>query len=228
MVTRILLVEGQDDQHVMWNLFEFRGISKTFEVECPKSEGGMNGETRRNKEDGGDRALLDSIPARLLEAELDCLAVVLDANDTGPKARWQSIRSRLLNAGYSDIPEEHAEGGTVFRLSLRPRTPRSVRFAAWIMPDNRSNGMLEDFVTGLIRDDDDMLPFVDQFLNSIPAVQRRYVPAHQPKARVHSWLAVSERPGRPMGQAIKADKHLDANHASVQPFLNWIQAALVE
>jgi len=221
MGKRILLVEGPDDQHVIWNLFEVRAIPETFKVECPVEDNDMQ-ETQ-----GGDAVLLDSIRSRLKETDLECLALIIDANGKGPRSRWESIRDRLTHAGYTDIPVEHNEQGTVVELSLRPRTPRSVRFGAWIMPDNRSEGMLEDFVAGLIRDHDSMLPLVDRFLRSIPADQQRFSPAHQPKARIHSWLAVSDRPGRPMGQAIKADKYMNAHHPSAQPFLDWIQRALL-
>jgi hypothetical protein len=96
------------------------------------------------------------------------------------------------------------------------------------MPDNRSPGMLEDFVVRLIREDDRTLPFVDRFLDSIPADQRRFSPTHRPKARIHSWLAVSDIPGRPMGQAITADRLLDGKHPSVSPFIAWIRRALLD
>lgn len=221
MGERVLLVEGEDDKHVMCNLFEVRKVAEVFHVERPKK--GAN-----QHENGGVDQLLESIPYRVASSELDRLAVVLDANDKGPAIRWQSIRSRLLNAGYEDIPEKHDPKGTVFDLSLRARTPRSVRFSVWVMPDNHSTGMLEDFVAGLIREDDEMLPRVDGFLDSIPTEQRRFSPQHHPKARIHAWLAVGERPGRPMGQAIKADAQLDANHPTVEPFLDWVQVALVD
>ena len=221
MGKRLLLVEGKDDQHVMWNLFEARRVADTFEVECPETDGDAN-------ESGGIERLLDSIRWRLATGELERLAVVVDANHKGPAARWQAIRDRLVNAGFDDLPKEHSPNGTVFDLSLRPQTPRSIRFGVWIMPDNRSSGMLEDFVISLIREDDRKLPLVDGFLDSIPAGKDRFTEPHRPKARVHTWLAVGDRPGRPMGQAIKADRQLDANHPTVQPFLDWVQDALVE
>ena len=226
MGKRILLVEGPDDQHVMWNLFEVRAIPETFKVECPKEQDPEDSD--RQQTVGGDAILLGSLRTWLKEADLECLAVIVDANGKGPQARWQSIRDRLTHAGYTGIPIEHSERGTIVELSLRPRTPRSIRFGAWIMPDNRSEGMLEDFVASLIRDQDSMLPLVDGFLDSIPADQRRFSPAHQPKARIHAWLAVSERPGRPMGQAIKADKYINVHDPSVQPFLDWIGDALLK
>lgn len=220
MWERVLLVEGKDDLHVMTNLFEVRNVPDTFQVRCPGSE-------PDEIENGGVDKLLDSIPYRLASSELERLAVVVDANDKGPGAGWDAIRQRLAAAGHDGVPKAHSPEGTIVELSLRPGTPRSVRFGVWIMPDNRSLGMLEDFFAGLIREDDEMIPFVDRFLGSIPTDQRRFVPAHQPKARVHSWLAVSERPGRPMGQAIKADRQLDANSPAVEPFLKWINDALI-
>jgi len=220
MGERIMLVEGKDDQHVMWNLFEARGVSETFRVECPQSEPDED-------EGGGIQRLVASIPAWLDQSELERLAVTVDANDKGPQARWSAIRDRLVSSGLQDVPTVLRESG-IAELTLLPRTPRSVLFALWVMPDNQSPGMLEDFVAGMIHEDDEMLPRVDGFLDSIEPDKRRFSPPHLPKARIHSWLAVSERPGRPMGQAIKADGHLDANSPSLEPFLDWVNRALVD
>lgn len=221
MGKRLMLVEGLDDRHVMWNLFGVQQVADTFDVECPTTDGNTS-------EAGGIERLLEMIPLQLATTGLERLAVVVDANDKGPKARWQAIRDRLVNAGFDGVPKDHSPNGTVYDLSLESQTPRSIRFGVWIMPDNRSKGMLEDFVIGLVREDDGMLPMVDGFLESIPAETRRFSDAHRPKARVHTWLGVGERPGRPMGQAIRADRQLDANHPTVQPFIDWVQRALVE
>jgi len=214
MGKRILLVEGKDDQHVIWNLCKVRGVPETFTVECP--------ELKESEEDaGGIENLLDSIPARLDTSDLECLAAVIDANDKGASARWQAIRDRLRNAGHAHIPETHSPAGTVVDLS------DGIRFGVWVMPDNHSNGMIEDFVARMIREDDDMLIRVDDFLESIPEQKRRFTQKHQPKARIHSWLAVQKEPGKPMGQAIGTKKYLNADKAIVQPFLDWIKNALI-
>jgi hypothetical protein len=219
MGKRVLLVEGKDDVHVVSNLLMVREIPNVFKVECPESDQGA-------EENGGIEKLLDAIPRRLLESDLERLGVVVDANDKGPKVRWDQIRSRLVSKGYRDVPEDLPEGGIV-ELSLRPQTPRSIRLALWVMPDNHSTGMLEDFVVSLIPDHDEMRSPVDSFLASIPRDNRRFPPQHRPKAWIHSWLAVSERPGQPMGQAIKAGRNLDANSPEVEPFLDWLTAVLI-
>ncbi len=221
MGKRVLLVEGNDDKHVMWNLFEVRNVPERFSVKCPRSDSD-------DSENGGINNLFDSIPYWLASSDLERLAIVVDADSGGPDARWQAIRHQLEKAGHDSLPATHPHDGAVLDLSLQPHTPRSVRFGVWIMPDNQSEGMLEDFVANMIREDDEMVPHVDDFLAAIPEDRRRYRKAHASKAHLHTWLAVSERPGRPMGQAIKAESHLDANHASVETFLTWIRKALVD
>jgi uncharacterized protein DUF3226 len=221
MGKRILLVEGNDDRHVMWNLFEVRNVAERFSVECPKSKS-------VDIENGGIDDLFESIPYWLTSSDLERLAIVVDADGVGPDARWEAIRHRLVKAGHDVLPTEHAAEGSVFDLSLQPHTPRTIRFGLWVMPNNQSTGMLEDFVANMIREDDEVLPYVDNFLAAIPEDKRRYRKVHASKARLHTWLAVNERPGRPMGQAIKAESHLEANHASVEPFLKWIRRTLVD
>lgn len=220
MGERVLLVEGKDDLHVACSLLKIRGVPEVFKVKCPRSDG--NGD-----DNGGIERLLETFPRWLLESDLERLAVVMDANDRGPTARWDAFRQRLTRRGYEGVPTNFNAAGTSFDLPLRG-TPRSVRLGIWIMPDNRSRGMIEDFVAQLIPEDDDMLPLVDRFLESIPESRRRFHKPARAKARIHSWLAVGERPGRPMGQAIGCDQHLNVHHPAVQTFLDWIRAALVD
>ena len=95
------------------------------------------------------------------------------------------------------------------------------------MPDNHVPGMLENFLTFLVSDQDKLLPLVDQFLNGIPAEIRRCPEIRRPKSRIHSWLALQEHPGKPLGQAVTA-KYLDAHTPIVKPFLDWITKMFVD
>lgn len=234
MAVRILLVEGNDDQHVMWNLFDHSLQSSDLFVLRPGDQPhpgkpglvirgqGENGGTEDN---GGDTKLLESIPARLDTTGLECLAIVIDADLKGPRARWDAIRQRLVDEGYKDLPKRPDPRGTILDLPSR-RGRKPLRFGVWIMPDNNKNGMLEDFVAKMIRKDDDMLPRVDGFLESIKQ-QWRFSQEHLAKARIHSWLAIQKGPGKPMGQAIGAKKYLDMNREVVEPFLKWITDVLI-
>ena len=204
MASRVLLVEGTDDFHVMLALRKFHGMEQFFAVE---------------KTDGIDR-LLETVPVRLRTAsELERLAVVMDA-DERLQSRWQQLRDRVVAAGYADMPAALDPRGTVVTLH------DGKRFGVWIMPNNTLPGILEDFVSFLVPPDDDLVPFVDQFLDSIPPPPRRFPLSRRAKARIHSWLAIQEEPGKPMGQAITA-RYLDAQAAWGGPFLQWLKAALV-
>jgi hypothetical protein len=89
--------------------------------------------------DGGVDAVLADIPIRLKEAGLQALGIVIDA-DEDIQMRWQSLRNRLKQAGYS-LPSQLSLNGFTTSPANRPR------IGVWIMPDNRLPGILENFVT---------------------------------------------------------------------------------
>ena len=84
---KVLLVEGNDDEHVFKHICGNRGIAHLDDVIAHD----------------GDRELLESLYARLKASneEGDIIGVVLDA-DTDLDARWQSVRDRFHQGG---IPE---------------------------------------------------------------------------------------------------------------------------
>jgi hypothetical protein len=204
MDSRVLLVEGQDDRHVLWALFEAHKVPDTFQVEKA----------------GGIEQLLESVPVRLKASDLERFGVVLDA-DEDIQARWQQLRSRLIASGCGDVPEKPSPLGLVLQMKEGPKV------GAWLMPDNTVPGMLENFLAFLIPPSDKLLPLVDRFLDAIPLEDRRCPNVRLPKARLHAWLAVQEHPGKPLGQAITA-KYLDAQHSVVAPFLAWIKAMFLD
>ena len=55
----------------------------------------------------------------------------------------------------------------------------------------------------------------------------RFGPERWPKARIHTWLAVQNEPGKPLGQAITA-RYLDGGAIAGAPFVAWLRAALVD
>ncbi|HUY34557.1 MAG TPA: DUF3226 domain-containing protein [Pirellulales bacterium] len=199
----VLLVEGRDDQHVIWALLKVHKVPEVFKVE----------------QAGSVEELLSSVPVRLKGSDRR-LAVVLDANQS-LQTRWDALRDRLRTAGFHGVPKDLSAFGTVVDF------PRRRRLGVWLMPDNRLPGILEDFLTFLVPREDTMLPRVDAFLSMIPAVERRFPESRRPKARIHTWLAVQEEPGKPLGQSITA-RYLDAEAQVVGPFLNWLRAVLVD
>ncbi len=197
-----LLVEGKNDQHVIWALCEMHRVPETFDVLVPG--------------DGGVDEVLTDIPIRLKEAGLQSLGVVVDA-DEDIKARWDSVRGRLQKVGYS-TPKQPPVEGFIASLPSRPK------IGVWIMPDNQVSGMLESFATRLIPTEDNLKPVAQETLRTIEdRGLNRYRSVSRPKALIHTWLAWQELPGMPMGQAITAQV-LQHNHSLANRFVDWLKA----
>ncbi|MFB1489298.1 MULTISPECIES: DUF3226 domain-containing protein [unclassified Thiocapsa] len=81
--TRVLMVEGPDDAHVVKHIC---GRRKLGEIECIKPYGGKD-------------ALIDGIGVRLKESDIGALGIILDA-DTDLHARWQSVARMFNRPGF--------------------------------------------------------------------------------------------------------------------------------
>ena len=90
------------------------------------------------------------------------------------------------------------------------------------MPDNQIEGILETFLGFLIPQPNALFDYVQKSVASIPASERRFKPAREPKAIIHTWLAWQREPGMPPGRAITAH-FLDANVAEVDVLVSWLQ-----
>jgi hypothetical protein len=202
---RILLVEGKDDEHVVYAIAKSHSLPEIFEVQALD----------------GDAKLLDALLGKIKEPSVTRLAVILDADERGVGHRWDQLKHRLNQTSPPvAVPECPDCNGTHFPI------PDGPLFSVWLMPDNRQPGMLEDFLAFLIPHNDDLLPQVDGFLDDLPK-PRRFHDVHLPKARLHAWLALQENPGRPFGTAITA-RYMDADCESAVPFVQWLRKALVD
>ena len=199
---KILLVEGTDDEHVFKHLCGERGVGRLDDI----------------KQHGNDTRLLESLPVRLKESEIEALGVVLDA-DTNLLGRWDSLRQRLIQAGYGGFPGQPAPEGTILEPPADTLLPR---FGVWIMPDNRSTGKLEDFLRYLVPADSRLFEHVEFSVQGIPDGERRFSKPDEIKAMIHTWLAWQKEPGKPFGTAITA-KFLDPNVAQADVLVDWLK-----
>lgn len=177
-----LLLEGKDDCSVTRAVCEKLNITESFDlIDCGSK---------------------DEIPKKLKayflkkKPDIEAIGIVLDA-DTDFMSRWQSLERQLQDLGYS-IAETRKEGVI---LKGEERQPD---IGIWIMPNNTSVGMLEDFVQYLIPIDDQLLTFSKSILDELEKRElNKYKLIHKAKAEIHTWLAWQETPGTPMGLAIK-------------------------
>ncbi|MCY4604289.1 MAG: hypothetical protein OXE49_08665, partial [Gemmatimonadetes bacterium] len=195
---RVLLVEGQDDEHVVRHLCLRSQPIPPFHIENK-----LNVDT-----------LLDSIKQEVRVPGRKAVGILVDANDD-LNARWSAVANRLRE-GNIDVPRTPEPTGTLIE-----GTSRIPRVGIWLMPDNTSPGELENFVSEMIPNDDPVWPRSQSYIDAIPEDDRKFIEKKIPRAKVHAWLATREEP-RKMGVAIRAqDLRVDGPLSTT--FANWLQ-----
>lgn len=199
-----LLVEGNDDQHVIWALGGEYKLQENFDViDCHSVENAIRQFQFRLKTGSNTT---------------ERMAIVLDA-DLDLSKRWNSLKAILDSTEQYIVPEALPKQG----LILFPINPGGMKIGIWIMPDNNLCGMLEDFLLLLAPTDDALLKKADTILSEIEAEGfQRYKPVHKAKARIHTWLSWQENPGTPMGQAI-TKQYLSTDKPLCQAFVHWLK-----
>lgn len=194
-----LLVEGPDDEQVFFHLLRRYGLERNITI--------------KNKE--GIHQLLADLDVELDRSGLARLGIVVDA-DTDIAARWRSLRDRLMKLGYSTMPPEPKVEGTIIEQEGRPVV------GIWLMPDNSITGMLEHFVSLLVRPEDLLWPMAEEVVQKVIEKDRRFPETQTIKAHIHTWLAWQKEPGKPMGQAITKE-YFDAGAPNAQQLIRWIR-----
>ena len=193
---RLLLVEGQDDHHVVRHIRDRHGLIPSFSISSR----------------GSVEQVLRAIPIEALTSGRQALGIIIDAN-SDPQARWNAITYRLHAANMDiAIPPATGAGGTVIQ--------GIPRIGIWLMPDNRSQGELEDFVAEMIPSDDPVWPRAQDYIDGIPQDDRKFAPQKTSRAKVHAWLAAREDP-RQMGAAI-GTRDLNIDGTLCIDFINWL------
>ena len=198
------MVEGTDDEHVLKHICGNHGIPHLDEV----------------KNCGSVEKLIENLGVRLplLIQEGDAIGVVIDA-DTDISARWQSIRDRITDFGYQNVPDQPDLDGTILDPPAGSYLPR---LGVWIMPNNQTSGILEDFLHFLVPQPNILFDHAKASVAAIPEGERRFKQLAEPKAVIHTWLAWQEEPRRPFGTAISAC-FLDPSVTEVDVLADWLK-----
>ena len=199
---RVLLVEGQDDEHVV------RQLCRHYQCVLHQPVPAFSIQVT-----GNDANLLDAMGPAMLVSDRKAVGVLIDA-DNDLNRRWNQLRSRFDEENVS-IRADPDPGGTILNLEDCPR------IGIWVMPDNQSSAELEDFVREMIPSDDPVWPRSQRYVAEIPVEHRRFRPGKLLRAQLYAWLATREIPGR-MGAAIGAGD-LDAGAANSTTFVNWLR-----
>lgn len=193
---KVLLVEGQDDKHVVGHLWSrLRQPEPPFDI----------------VDKGNIDELLKAIEPEIRAPGRAAVGIVADANDD-PDARWAAVSHRFREADIVP-PEALSPGGTIIDT-----TPR---IGVWLMPDNRSTGEIEDFAQRMIPHDDPAWPLAQQYIRNIPEEARKFRPHKTSRAELHAWLATRKEPGF-MGAAIGRGD-LETDGPLCTEFVEWIE-----
>ena len=180
-----LHVEGKDDYHALSHLLATRRLNTTAPW-FPEI-----------KETGGVDGLLNSVDIAVRFGTGHAVGFVLDAN-ASPNDRWRAVASRLASVGLTPPADLPAQGYVDFCQSFQTRT------GVWLMPDNRREGALEDFLLDLINPTDPLLTHARGATAHAKALGAAFPGNATRKAELRAWLAWCEEPGLPYGSALRA------------------------
>ena len=192
---RVLLVEGQDDKHVVRHLCNRSQPMPAFDI----------------RDKGGIDNLLASIGPEVKAPGRMAVGILPDANDD-PEARWNALRHRLADQHF-DLPERPGPNGTVI--------DGSPRIGIWLWPDNQEPGELENFVEAMVPRRDGVWPLAQAYVDGIPEPERRFPLGKTLKAQLHAWLATRRTPGR-MGSSIGTGE-LEVDGPLAERFADWLR-----
>lgn len=190
-----LIVEGTTDLFAIAELRNSSGINDNFDIVVL----------------GTVTNLETEVSVRLKSSELNTLGIIVDADENINKI-WEEIK-KIFRQKSIILPESIPVNGLIINED-------SIRIGVWIMPDNNLNGTLEDFIKCLIPDEDLL---IDNHIENIENKSlQRYNSNNQTKAKIHSWLALQESPGTPIGRAINY-KYFKINNPECDAFMDWLK-----
>ena len=204
MFDKKLLVEGKNDLHVIAALCEYYHLPENFDIiDCESKDNVLTQLKLRLKDPLKNRTV----------------GVVLDA-DTNICSSWASVEPILKQANNYDNSRIYIEQeGTV----IPAIKAEDASVGVWLMPNNKTNGMLEDFVASLAPANDILMGKAEEALEKLEKEKiHRYKDVQRSKAKIHTYLAWNDEPGLPMGSAITA-RILDPSTKSAQLFVDWLK-----
>lgn len=209
--SNILLVEGNSDKWVIPEFIEQNGI----QWEISPKEYIVNIKPKDSKE----KLLNEKIIKYELQARgLKSLGIVVDA-DENPQGRKQRIEQIYQSLGKT-LGDNLTKDGLIFELES------GKKFGIWMMPDNQNQGMLETFLSYLITennpDDNPLWQYIQEVVKEAKQKGATYKEKHLDKAKIHTWLAWQDEPGRQLHQAIK-ETILNPKHPLGQSFFRWFK-----
>jgi len=156
-----------------------------------------------------------ALRAEFQASERKALGIVVDA-ETALASVWGRVFPFVQETFQNVDTDLPSEGLVLTHESGR-------RFGIWVMPDNSSSAMLEDFLGCLVPDEGNAIwQFATQCVDAARAQGAAYRDTHRPKANLHTYLAWEDPPGERIGAAI-TKKFLNPHAETAQTFVAWFK-----
>ena len=203
---KVLIVEGRNDCYGVYELSCKYGLQNSFGLwEAGSDEKALSR--------FGGLLLSSSDPKQAIGLILDC-----DAEENGfirrPERRWQQFSAKLQSLPY-EIPDHPDPSGTILNA-----TGDYPRVGVWLMPDNETEGMFEDFLLTIAPND--AIAYAQTVVDEARSRGvTSFKEVHRSKAAAHTYLAWQNEPGLPIGLAIKTQM-FNTNAPISTTFRNWL------
>lgn len=213
-IKSLLLVEGESDKNFFEELKKV--LKLPIDVIAPPKEIGGNANTKQG--------VYNYLPIRLKQlndGDLLRLAIVVDADyeivnkPDGYKNTLNKLISILKPYGF--VLKSTQANGLLFEDE---NNDGLADIGVWIMPNNRDEGMLEDFIKTCIHSDEDSL--LNHAVNVVENLPLKKFKHKHSKAEIATWLAWQEKPGEGLYHVIEKDGLLYTEHDLFQALQNWL------
>ena len=195
---RVLLVEGQDDKHLVWQIC--RREPSLFSVYRTGHQMWVTllqpPTTFLISEKGNRSELLKSIRQEMVVRDRKAVGIIVDA-DSSTATSWADVWREIANIGVQQ-PGSLNPSGTIV-----PATSHHPSVGVWLMPDNQVSGELEDFAVRMVPSNNQVWPLSSNYIRQIPTQHQKFNAAKVDKAILYAWLAALREPGR-VGAAVGA------------------------
>jgi hypothetical protein len=195
-----LLVEGNNDMHVVYKLCEKFKIEENFEIiDCKTIS-----------------KIFPILSVTVDQADIQTIGLIIDA-DYDLTVQWNNCRKELQKIGY-EVSENPTKEGTIILTNNLPK------LGIWVMPNNQTKGMLEDFMQMLIEENDLLLPRVKIILDDLERhnLHKYKKETKRSKAELHTWLALQKEPGQTMGNAMTQKYLTNFENPVCKSFIIWL------
>jgi hypothetical protein len=204
-----LIVEGVDDLYSIINLMGRHGLD--WEAPSPALP--------HLESATGIDELLKALPRAALLYER--FGIVVDA-DLDHAHRWLQVHDRLKGRGVT-LPEAPSIDGVIVPGIRSP----TARIGVWLMPDNQSPGILEDFLARLVPADNRCWRHAEEATTQARALGAPLAEKDQTKGALHAWLAWQSDPGVPFGMALRM-KVLGHDSPDAVRFAAWFKRLFLD